>query len=187
MSITLTRAVVALMAITAATGCNEEPFHPGGSGGGRAAGSGDLAMQASVNGGPRDHEAIQDIVNTFDQAWTSGDAVTYAAQYAGADWVGPTGAVLSDPAAITALYTAILTFGLPGTTRQSTIRRLTFLTGTIAVLDIDTRVTGFAAPPPGVVPWQPGILRVLEKNILQKRGGEWRIIQHQQTPVAPGN
>jgi hypothetical protein len=30
-------------------------------------------------------------------------------------------------------------------TRHSTIRNLTFLTGTIAVLDIDARVTGFTS------------------------------------------
>ncbi|HEX6050677.1 MAG TPA: hypothetical protein VFZ21_15465 [Gemmatimonadaceae bacterium] len=71
-----------------------------------------------------------------------------------------------------------------GTTRQSQIRALTFLTGTIAVLDIDTRVSG--ALPPFVTPWQPNTVRALEKNILVKRGGEWRIVQHQQTMVAPG-
>jgi hypothetical protein len=54
----------------------------------------------------------------------------------------------------------------------------------VAVLDIDTRITG--ALPPFVTPWQPGIVRALEKNILIKRGGEWRIVQHQQVLVAPG-
>ena len=53
------------------------------------------------------------------------------------------------------------------------------------MLDSDARVTGFAAPPPGIVPWQPGTLRALEKNILLKRDGEWRVIRHQQTAVAP--
>jgi hypothetical protein len=59
-----------------------------------------------------------------------------------------------------------------------------FLTGTLAVLDIDTRITG--ALPPFVTPWQPGMTRAREKNILQKRDGKWEIIQHQQTSVAPG-
>jgi hypothetical protein len=30
--------------------------------------------------------------------------------------------------------------------------------------------------PPGVVPWQVGIIRALEKNMLGKRAGEWQIV-----------
>jgi hypothetical protein len=127
--------------------------------------------QASVTGSPRDAEAIQQIVTTFDQTWGS-DPVTYAAQYGSViDWVGPTGVILNDPAAITALYTALFTGFFAGTTRVSTIRNLTFLTGTLAVLDIETEVVGIA--------------RALEKNVLVKRAGEWRILLHQQTLVAP--
>jgi hypothetical protein len=93
--------------------------------------------------------------------------------------------VLTDPAAITGLYTALFTFVFPNTTRRSSIRNLTFLTGRIAVLDIDTRVKGFESLPPGIVPWRPRVLRALEKNVLVKRRGEWRIVQHQQTLLAP--
>lgn len=130
-----------------------------------------LAAQANVPGSPRDVEAIQQIVTTFDQTWGS-DAVTYAAQYGSIiDWVGPTGLVLNDPAAITALYTFLFTNVFGGTTRISTIRNLTFLSGTLAVLDIETEVVGLA--------------RALEKNVLIKRAGEWRILLHQQTLVTP--
>jgi hypothetical protein len=36
-----------------------------------------------------------------------------------------------------------------------------------------------------VVPWRPGVIRALEKNVLQKRGDQWHIVQHQQTMLAP--
>lgn len=135
-------------------------------------------------GGDADRADMQQIVTTFDQAWTAGDAVKYAAQYAGAEFVGPTGAILKDPAAITGTYSFIFSVLLPNTKRQSTIRNVTFLSGTIAVLDIDAQVTGFA-PQPGLVSWKPGILRALERNILTKSNGEWRIVLHQQTFVGP--
>jgi uncharacterized protein (TIGR02246 family) len=181
MSGILSRAALALLAIVAAAACEDEPLSPG------AGWSGAEGVAVEVKGSHHDREAIQGIVRTFDEAWTAGDPIRYAAQYAAVDdWVGPNGAVLTDPAAITDLYTVLFTFVFPNTTRQSTIRNLTFLTGTIAVLDIDTRITGFGSLPPGIVPWQPGILRALEKNILIKRGGEWRIARHQQTLVAPG-
>jgi hypothetical protein len=35
------------------------------------------------------------------------------------------------------------------------------------------------------VPWRPRVIRALEKNVLVKRNGEWRIVQHQQTLLAP--
>jgi hypothetical protein len=139
------------------------------------------AEQSNVSGSPNDHAAIQGIIDTFDQNWGV-DAATYAAQYAEADWVGPAGQVLT-PQQVLALYTTIFP-AFAGTTRQSEIRGLTFLTGTIAVLDLDVRVTG--ALPPFVTPWQPGIARALEKHVLVKRAGEWRIVQHQQTSKAPG-
>lgn len=176
----LPRCAAVMLAAGVAVGCNDAPVEI------ESLDANSASIQASVSGSPRDLAAMQQIVDTFDEAWTAGDAVTYAGQYANViEWVGPNGAVLTDPAAITGTYTFILNVLLAGTTRESTIRRVTFLTGTIAVLDIDARVTGFADLP-GLVPWQPGILRALERNIVQKRGGVWRIILHQQTFVAPG-
>lgn len=173
---------VALMVVFTAVACKDTPVEV--ANGAESASQSQALMNAT--GSSRDLAAMQQIVNTFDQAWTAGDAVAYAAQYANVtEWVGPTGSILTDPAAITGTYVFILSVLLPNTTRQSTIRRVTFLTGTTAVLDIDARVTGFD-PTPGLEPWQPGIIRALEKNILEKRGGIWQIILHQQTFSAPG-
>jgi hypothetical protein len=140
------------------------------------------APAAAAIGGPRDRAAIQQIVDTLDRTWGV-DATTYAAQYSNADFVGPTGVILTTAQGILQLYTNIFP-AFAGTTRQSQIRSLTFLTGTVAVLNLDVRVTG--ALPPFVTQWQPGIVRALEKNILVKRRGEWTIVQHQQVLVSPG-
>lgn len=157
-----------ILAVTLGSGCNDQPLSVA------ELSRADLvaAPQASVKAGPRDLEAIQQILTTFDQAWGS-DPVTYAAQYGSViDWVGPNGNILNDPAAITGLYTFLFTNVFPGTTRVSTIRNLTFLTGTIAVLDIEAGLVGTP-------------IRALERNVLIKRAGEWRILLHQQTLVAP--
>jgi hypothetical protein len=149
-----------VLAMTFASGC-DEPVAVGGVTAPEAL--------ASVTGSPRDAEAIQQIVTTFDQTWGS-DPVTYAAQYGSIiDWVSPNGVIINDPAAITALYTNLFNGFFAGTTRVSTIRKLTFLTGTVAVLDIEAEVVGIA--------------RALEKNVIVKRAGEWRILLHQQTAV----
>lgn len=151
-----------VLAMAFASGCGDEPL--------AVAHMPTPEPQASVTGSSMDAGAIQQIVTTFDETWGS-DPVTYAAQYGSViDWVGPNGNVINNPAAITALYTALFTGPFAGTTRVSTIRNLTFLTGTVAVLDIETDVVGIA--------------RALEKNVLIKRAGEWRILLHQQTSVA---
>lgn len=180
MSSTLLRAL-ALVSIGVTAACEDEPLSPAV---GRS-GMEQVTAEAEVIGSGKDRAAIREIVHTLDEAWTVGDPVRYAAQYARADFVGPDGAVLDDPDAITALYTALLSFVFPNTTRRSTIRNLTFLSARIAVLDIDTRVRGFESLPPGVVPWRPGVIRALEKNVLVKRGDTWHIVQHQQTLLAP--
>ena len=150
----LARVGVALLALIAVA-CDDEQFGPD------VAQSSPGTVEAKISGSPGDRAAIQEIVNTFDRSWGV-DAATYAAQYASADFVGPTGQVLTTAEEILELYTNIFP-AFAGTTRRSQIRALTFVT-----------------------PWQPGITRALEKNILSKRGGEWRIVQHQQVLVAPG-
>ena len=175
---TLSKVAAVALVLFGTGACKDEPLDV-------SYGASRIAPQADVRGGPNDVEAIEQIVNTFDQTWGS-DPVTYASQYAAADFVGPNGANLTSAAAITGLYTFLFNTVFAGSTRTSTIRNLTFLTGTIAVLDIDAQVTGFGALPPGVVPWAPGIIRAREKNILIKRGCEWQIVLHQQTAVAPG-
>jgi hypothetical protein len=150
-----------VLAMTFGSGCDNEPV--------AVAHLTTPEPQASVTGSPRDAEAIQQIVTTFDQSWGS-DPVTYAAQYGSIiDWVGPTGNIFNDPAALTNLYTTLFTGFFAGTTRVSTIRNLTFLTGTVAVLDLDVEIVGIA--------------RSREKNVIVKRAGEWRILLHQQTAI----
>jgi hypothetical protein len=83
---------------------------------------------------------MHQILATLDQAWGQ-DPVAYAAQYGDTDFVAPSGLRMSSEEQIRQLYTNIFP-AFANTTRQSEIRRLTFLSGTLAVLDIDARVTG---------------------------------------------
>lgn len=156
--------VALVLVLASAASCSEEPLSMDKS-------SSMPALQANVSGSPGDREAIQEIVTTFNQTWGS-DPAAYAGQYANViEWVGPNGAILTDAAAIAGLYTFLFTGPLAGTTRTSTIRNITFLTGTVAVLDIDAQVIGAG--------------RTREKNVLVKRAGVWQILLHQQTFITP--
>jgi hypothetical protein len=133
------RAVLLLLPLSLAA-CNDPATAPA-----RDALAEAPGLAALAAGSPRDIAGMEAIVATFDEAWTNQDPVTYAAQYAGAEWISPSGDIQTNPDICTFLLT------------------VSPLAGT----------------------WQPGILRALEKNILVKRDGEWRIVKHQQTSVAP--
>lgn len=157
------RLTLVVFAGFAAWGCNDKPMAT-------EAAVFPSESRAAVSGNRHDIAAMEAIVQSLDANWAV-DAAAYAANFAGAEWVSPFGLILTDPAAITQVYTTLFQ-NVAGTVRHSTIRNLTFFTGTIAVLDIIAS---------GPIP-----TCALEKNILIKRGGEWRIVQHQQVVVADG-
>jgi hypothetical protein len=103
--------------VLATAACSDAP---GGSGSAATTASlapaGDVAAP-SVPGSPGDRAAMQQIVSELDAAWTAGDHVRYAAFYAGAEWVGPDGSVLTAPAAITARYRFVFNVLFPNSTK----------------------------------------------------------------------
>lgn len=165
-----------LLALLVTAACGDDPVGSTSAGTIASAARVRDVVAPSVPGSRGDAAAMQQIVSTLDAAWTAGDGVAYAAVYGSAEWVGPDGRILTDPAAIRATYVFLFDAVFPNTTRVSSIRKLTFLTGTIAVLDINATVLAG-----GQI-----IARAREKNILIKRGGEWHIVQHQQVIQGTG-
>lgn len=67
-----------------------------------------------------------------------------------------------------------------GSVQTAEVRRLLFLTGAIAILDLDVRLTGTAAPPPPPLTEETAFRNRL---VLEKRQGTWQIVAHQLTVV----
>lgn len=155
-----------------------------GSDGPMTAPSGGGTPAAVTAQGQRDDLAT--LVAAFDAAWNAGDAGAYAALYAeDAQFINPLGVVLPNQGAIRAGHTFLFAGPFQGSTHESNVRRITFLTGTVAIVDLDVSVTGFVQLPPGLNATEPGVLRSRERLVLVKRAGEWQIVMNQITAVAP--
>ena len=73
-------------------------------------------------------------------------------------------------------------------TQTITVTRVEYLTGTIAIVDQNAALTGYAfLPPNGLKPTEPGVVRTIVRGVVEKRGGTWEIIAQQMTLVPPAS
>jgi uncharacterized protein (TIGR02246 family) len=133
-----------------------------------------------------DSEGVLATVSDFDDAWNAWSATRIAGLFADdAEFVNGRGQVAVGTEAIRAQHAGLFAGAFARSHLESTVRRITFLSGTTAVVDVDTQLTGFTALPPGTNPTEPGKQRGRHKRVLVKRGGEWQMVLMQITTVAP--
>jgi uncharacterized protein (TIGR02246 family) len=127
-------------------------------------------------------EPILDIVTAVTAAWAAKDAAAYAAPYAAdVQAVSPRGDLIAGRDAFRAQH--VFLFGGPfaGSTQTIAVRDIQFLTGTIAIVQQDVSLTGYAFLPPGL-PSSGGVVRTRVTWVVEKRGGSWEIVFQQMTP-----
>jgi uncharacterized protein (TIGR02246 family) len=141
--------------------------------------------EASIGGTSAD-QGIDAVVAALNAAWVAKSAAGYAAPYAeDAESIAPTGAILAGRAAIEARHVILFNGPLATTSQIVTIRRVQFLTGTIAIVDGNSVLTGFTVLPPGLPATEPGVARTLVRYVMIKRGGQWEIAAAQSTAIPP--
>ena len=127
-------------------------------------------------------DPILDIVSALTAAWTAKDAAAYAAPYAvDLQFINPLGAVISGRDAFRTQHGFLFNGPFAGSTLTLVIREIQFLTGTIAIVYLDTSLTEYAFLPPGL-PSSGGVQRNRSTWVVEKRGGEWQIVFQQYTP-----
>ncbi len=133
---------------------------------------------------------IEGLLESWSAAWNAGDGVAYGAHYAeDADFVNPLGAVLSGRAAITATHVFLfnpVNGPFRGSTTSYLVRRIVPLPGNLALVDTTVSLSGFAATPPGLVQWEPGVVKTRHHMVVGSRGGAWEILAQQITAMQPG-
>jgi uncharacterized protein (TIGR02246 family) len=142
----------------------------------------DQSQAPPANLGAIPTDPILDIVSALTAAWTAKDAAAYAAPYAvDLQFINPLGAVISGRDAYRALHASLFSGPFAGSTLTLVVRDIQFLTGTIAIVYLDTALTGYAFLPPGL-PSTGGVQRNRSTWVVEKRGGEWQIVFQQYTP-----
>jgi uncharacterized protein (TIGR02246 family) len=127
-------------------------------------------------------DPILDVVRAATEAWAAKDAAAYAALYApDLQAINPLGAVTAGRDAFRAQHVFLFANPFAGSTLTLVVRDIEFLTGTIAIVYLDTSLTGYAFLPPGL-PSSGGVQRNRSTWVVEKRGGEWQIVFQQYTP-----
>lgn len=171
----LTTFAIPALFLVLSTACNEEADTTG-----PLVASQPEAPQANLGAIPT--EPILTIVNTLIAAWTVKDAAAYAAPYAAdLQFINPLGALISGRDAFRAQHVFLFSGPFAGSTLSLVVRDIQFLTGTIAIVYLDTSLTGYAFLPPGL-PSSGGVQRNRATWVVEKRGGEWQIVFQQYTP-----
>jgi uncharacterized protein (TIGR02246 family) len=137
-------------------------------------------------GGQSAAQGIDDVIAALNAAWAAKNAAAYAAPLAeDAVIITPVGTILSGRAAFQARHVILFAGPLKASTQILTVQRVQLLTGTIAIVDGQAVLTGFAAIPPGQPATEPGVARSLVRWVLEKRGGDWEIVAQQSTGIPP--
>ena len=147
-----------------------------------------LASRASVANdfdhiGPQqgDEAGVAAVVTAWDAAWNAGDAAGLASTFVDdAEFINAMGQLFHGAEEIRAQHAISLAGKFLGSHTEGHIRRITFLTGTAAVVDVDNSLTRAASATLPAIN-QSG----RHKRLVVKRGSEWRVMLFQNTMVAP--
>jgi uncharacterized protein (TIGR02246 family) len=135
---------------------------------------------------PGQERQVEALVTAAEAAWAAKDAAAYAALFAeDAEFISPFGTYLSGREAIRAQHVLLFRGPFAGSNLDITVRRITFLTGTVAIMDLEYRLTDYRFLVPGLIPTEPGVFRTTVRWVVQKQRGEWVIVGLQITPVLP--
>ena len=132
-----------------------------------------------------DEEGVAAVVTAWDAAWNAGDAAGLAATFVDdAEFINAMGRLFIGADQIRAQHAITLAGQFKGSHTEGHIRRITFLSGTAAVVDVDNNLTRYEPVAPGST-----TLRAIEqsgrhKRLVVKRGGVWRAQLFQNTMVA---
>lgn len=123
-----------------------------------------------------DEAAIQKIISEEVAAWNAGDATAYSRHFAlEGTFTNIYGMVFDGHDAFQKRHAESFATFFKGSTRQEKIRRIRFVTRDVAIVDVNTEVTGFRRMPPGVPVPADGVLRTRLLQVFVKRSGEWWI------------
>jgi uncharacterized protein (TIGR02246 family) len=121
-----------------------------------------------------DAEAIRALVEDSTRAWNAGDASAYAARFAiDVEFTDVTGLSSSGRNSFESRLDQLFKTIFRGSRLKQTVRKIRLLTSDVAVIEIETELTGYTGLPRGVKAWPDGVLRTRLQEVLVKVAGAW--------------
>ena len=135
-----------------------------------------------------DEAGVAAVVTAWDAAWNAGDAAGLAATFVeDAEFINAMGRLFVGADQIRAQHAITLAAQFKGSHTEGHIRRITFLSGTAAVVDVDNNLTRYEPIAPGSTTMRAVEQSGRHKRIVVKRGGVWRTMLFQNTMVVPAS
>jgi uncharacterized protein (TIGR02246 family) len=144
------------------------------------------AADAFDHVGPQqgDEAGVAAVVAAWDAAWNAGDAAGLAATFVDdAEFINAGGRLSLGADQIRDHHAISLAGQFRGSHTEGRIRRITFLSGTAAVLDVDNSLTRYEPVAPGSTTVRAVQQSGRHKRLVVRRGGEWRVLLFQNTMV----
>jgi uncharacterized protein (TIGR02246 family) len=136
---------------------------------------------ASVN-----EVAIQKIISDGTEAWNRGDAKAYSQNFQEeGGFTNVLVMVFYGRRDFEHRHAELFSTIFKGSALAQSIRKIRFLRPDVAVVDVDTEMTGYTKMPPGVQAVPDGILRTRLQEVLVKENGCWWIAAYHNVDVKP--
>jgi uncharacterized protein (TIGR02246 family) len=131
-----------------------------------------------------DEAGVATVVTAWDAAWNAGDAAGLAATFVDdAEFINAAGLLFHGAEEIRTRHVISLAGQFLGSHTAGHIRRITFLSGTAAVLDVDNDLTRYEPVAPGSTTMRAIQQSGRHKRLVVKRGGVWRVLLFQNTMI----
>ena len=134
---------------------------------------------------PRSDEArIRQIVAEERSAWNRGDAKAFASHFhQDGGFTNVLGTVYYGRGAFEERHASLFATVFKGTVLSMTVQKIRFIRPDVAVVDIDTEMTGSKALPPGITTAADGVLRTRLQQVMSKERGDWWIAAYHNIDV----
>ena len=144
-----------------------------------------LGIAVAAGSSPSEDETrIRQIVAEEERAWNQGDAKGYASHFEEeGGFTNVLGTVYYGRRAFEDRHAALFATVFKNTVLSMSVQKIRFIRPDVAVVDIDTEMTGFAALPPGIHAAVDGALRTRLQQVMSKERGEWWIAAYHNIDV----
>lgn len=130
--------------------------------------------------------SVRALVARETAAWNRGDARGYSEAFEQNGWfTNVLGLTYSGRNAFEQRHAKIFATFFRGSHLRQTVQRIRVLRPNVAMVEVDTEVTGYRSLPPGVRAGADGVLRTRLLEILDRENGKWRMVAYHNVDVKP--
>ncbi|MGZ6970090.1 MAG: SgcJ/EcaC family oxidoreductase [Thermoanaerobaculia bacterium] len=134
------------------------------------------AVPPSDAGAAAEEPLIRKVIDAEEDAWNRGDVKAFAARFQEeGSFTDMFGTVSRGRKELESRHAALFASYFKGSLLALKVRKVRFLRPDVAIVDIDTEVTGFHKPPSGIYVDAEKVIRTRLVQVMVKAGNEWAI------------